>query len=97
MTAATWINQFASLPRARKAAVLANAKSLHNRLSREDVLTIDELAERLKVSVGTIRRHLNHGPPKGSRGGDIRLIQQVRIGHQIRFNRASFEAFINGE
>jgi hypothetical protein len=61
---------------------------------QEDLLTDVEVADKLRISIQTLRLHLHNGPPKG--GGDVRKIRHFMVGGSRRWVRGSVEKFING-
>jgi len=67
--------------------------------STEKLMTDAEVAERLRVSLVTLRKHLKCGPPR-SRGsastGDIRKIRHFSVGGQRRWVETSVDEFIRG-
>ena len=58
-----------------------------------------ELCETLQISVVTLRRYMQSGPPRKryANTGDIRTIRHITVGGMRRWNRESAMAFINGE
>lgn len=57
------------------------------------LLTGEEVAARLGLSLQTLKRHLKNGPPAGTQG-DVRKIQQKHIGRSVRFSKQSVDDFI---
>jgi len=65
-------------------------------ISTPELVTLAELATRLRISRVTAINHLNHGPPSGSRSGDIRKIKQCYVGKRRFFVADSVDRFIHG-
>ena len=85
------ISAFKSLDEGEQQFVLDKIEN-----DRSDLMTDEEVAAALRISVRTFHNHLKDGPPKGSKGGDVRLIRERRIGRSRRWLRSSVEKFING-
>ena len=58
-----------------------------------------ELCEKLLISIVTLRKYMQSGPPRKryANTGDIRTIRHITVGGMRRWNRESAMAFINGE
>ena len=84
------VDAFKELPEESQAKVLQEIQKTN------DLMTDDELCERLGISRGTLFNHIKHGPPRGSIGGDIRVIQTCRVGQRRYWLRDSVENFIKG-
>lgn len=63
-----------------------------------ELLTDDELCDRLRISKETLRKHLKDGPPKRRNmdTSDVRAINKISIGGQRRWLKSSVDSFIQG-
>ena len=62
-------------------------------MADDRLLTGEEVAARLGISLQSLKRHLKHGPPPNTEG-DVRQIQTKQIGRSVRFLKSSVDAFI---
>jgi hypothetical protein len=83
----------------RKATNNATAKAPAQKTLAEmpEMLTDSEVAQHLRMSTVTLRKHLREGPPRkrARKAGDIRLIQNTMVGGVRRWSRDSLAEFLS--
>ena len=64
---------------------------------QEELMTDEEVADFLRISVKTLYNHLKNGPPqkRNTNSGDVRLIDRVHVGGKRLWRRNSVMQFIN--
>lgn len=66
--------------------------------TNQELMTAQEVCERLRISIATWYKLRRDGPgKKGSRSGDVRMIQSRRIGGRTFYLRKSVDEFIHGK
>lgn len=60
-----------------------------------ELMTLKEVAKRLRVSPSSLRSQILYGPAENARrSGDVRLIKQVHVGSKRMFLKSSVEEFL---
>ena len=72
---------------------------MSNTMEKREILTDSELCKKLRISVVTLRKYMQNGPPRKrfASTGDVRTIRHFTIGGQRRWLKQSVDEFIHGE